>query len=71
MSTYRIEIDQSLCSGFGSCVTEAPGVFALDGAGLATLLVAEADDEAVLDAAGSCPMGAIAVYELETSEPAA
>ena len=31
MSTYRIEIDRSLCSGFGSCVNEAPGVFALDG----------------------------------------
>ena len=42
---------------------EAPGVFALDGSGVATLLVAETDDEAVLDAAGSCPMGAITVYE--------
>ncbi len=71
MSTFHIEIDQSLCSGFGSCVSDVPAVFALDGVGLATLLVAETDDEAVLDAAGSCPMGAIAVYELETSEPAA
>ena len=31
MSTYLIEIDRSLCSGFGSCVKEAPGIFALDG----------------------------------------
>lgn len=71
MSTYRIEIDRSLCSGFGSCVTEAPEVFGLDGAGMATLLVAETDDDAALDAAGSCPMGAITVHELETGEQAA
>jgi len=71
MSTYRIEIDQSLCSGFGSCVKEVPGVFALDDGGIATLLVTETDDEAALDAAGSCPMGAIAVYELATGEQAA
>jgi ferredoxin len=71
MSTYRIEIDRSLCSGFGSCVKEVPGVFALDDDGLATLLVSESDDDAVLDAAGSCPMGAIAVYEIETGEQAA
>ena len=69
MSTYRIEIDQSLCSGFGSCIAAAPGVFSLDGAGIATLLVAETDDEGVLDAAGSCPMGAIAVYDNATAEP--
>ena len=71
MSTYRIEIDRSLCSGFGSCVKDAPDVFALDGESVATLLVAETDNEVVLDAAGSCPMGAIAVYEVETGEQAA
>jgi ferredoxin len=71
MSTYRIEIDRSLCSGFGSCVAEVPGVFSLDAGGVATLLVAETDDEAVIDAAGSCPMGAIVVYELATGEQAA
>lgn len=71
MSAYRIEIDRSLCSGFGSCVKEVPGVIALDAGGVATLLVAETDDEAVFDAAGSCPMGAIAVYELATGEQAA
>lgn len=65
MTTYRIEIDRSLCSGFGSCVKDAPAVFALDADGLATALVLETDDEAVLDAAGSCPMGAITVLELE------
>jgi ferredoxin len=71
MTTYLIEIDSSLCSGFGSCVKEAPGVLALDSSGVATLLRAETDDSAVLDAAGSCPMGAIAVYEEATGEQAA
>jgi len=71
MTRYLIEIDDGLCSGFGSCIKEAPGVFALDGSGVATLLLAETDDSAVLEAAGSCPMGAIAVYEKETGEQAA
>ena len=71
MSTYRIEIDRSLCSGFGSCLKKAPEVFALDGRGVATLVLAETDDDGVLDAADSCPMGAIAVYELATGEEVA
>jgi ferredoxin len=71
MSTYRIEIDRSLCSGFASCVTEAPEVFALDDKSVATVLVAATDDEAVLDAAASCPMGAIAVFEIATGDQAA
>ena len=71
MSTYLIEIDRSLCSGFGSCVKEAPGVFALDGGAVATLLLAQTDDQAVLDAAGGCPTGAIAVFEQATGAQAA
>jgi ferredoxin len=71
VSTYRIEIDRSLCSGFGSCVKEAPGVIELNAGGVAMPLVAETDDEAVLDAAGSCPMGAIIVYDLSSGEQAA
>jgi ferredoxin len=71
MSTYSIEIDRSLCSGFGSCLKEAPAVFALDDDGIATLLVTETVGGAVLAAAGSCPMGAIAVFDLETGEEAA
>ena len=71
MSTYLIEIDRSLCSGFGSCVKDAPRVFALDRGSVVTLLLAETDDETVLDAAASCPMGAIAVYEQSTGAQAA
>ncbi len=43
----------------------------LDGAGLASLRVGFTDDESVLDAADSCPMGAIAVYEYASGERAA
>lgn len=67
MPHYRITIDRSLCSGFGSCVESSPDVFRLDGEGVATVLVAETDDEAVLDAADSCPMGAILVEEVVTA----
>ena len=58
--TYRIVIDRSLCSGFGSCAELAPEAFELD-RGIAELRVGSSDDEAVLDAADSCPMGAISV----------
>jgi ferredoxin len=71
MSTYLIEVDRSLCSGFGSCLTEGPGIFALDDSGIAVLLRAETDDTSALAAASSCPMGAIAVFEAETGEQAA
>jgi ferredoxin len=62
MSRYRIEIDRSLCSGFGACAELAPEVIALEG-GLATLRVGSCDDTAVLEAAAACPKGAIAVSE--------
>lgn len=61
MSTYRIEIDRSLCSGFGACVTEAAEVFRLEN-GVA-VAAATSSDERVLDAAAACPMGAITLVE--------
>ena len=68
MSAFRIVIDRSLCSGFGSCVEHAPTTFVLDGAGLASARVAETDDASVIEAAGACPMGAIEIYDSATSE---
>jgi ferredoxin len=68
---YRVVIDRQLCSGFGSCAETAPHIFELDGEGLASIRVGETDDPAVLEACSSCPMGAIAVYELETGRQAA
>jgi ferredoxin len=60
---YRIIIDRSLCSGFGSCAELAPEIFELDGEGLASVRVGTSDDAAVLDAAAACPMAAISVIE--------
>ena len=64
--TYRIVIDRSLCSGFGSCAELAPEVFELDG-GVARLRAGLSDDPTVLDAADSCPMGAISVQIVEAA----
>ena len=59
---YRIEIDRSLCSGFGACVEEAGDVFTLEN-GVAVASVTSRDPR-VLDAAAACPMGAITVTEV-------
>jgi ferredoxin len=64
MALYRVSIDRSLCSGFGACVDASPGLFRLEGDGIAATLVAETDDPRVLDAADACPMGAILVEEV-------
>ena len=71
MSTYKIVIDRSLCSGFGTCAELAPNLFDVGPDGIAASRVGQTDDEAVLDAAASCPMGAIAVYDLASGEQAA
>ena len=71
MSTYKIVIDRSLCSGFGTCADLAPNVFQVAGDGIAEARVGESDDPAILEAAAQCPMGAIAVYDLATGEQAA
>jgi ferredoxin len=67
---YRIEIDRSLCSGFGSCVDAAPELFRLGDDGVAVALVEESAAAAALDAAGACPMGAIAVLDEQGREAA-
>jgi ferredoxin len=71
MSTYKIVIDRSLCSGFGTCAELAPNVFEVAGDGIAEARVGESDDPSVLAAAAQCPMGAIAIYDLASGEQAA
>ncbi len=66
MSTYRIVVDRSLCSGFGACADLAPDVFELDG-GIASVRVGETDDPRTLEAADACPMGAISVIEVQAA----
>ncbi len=64
---YTIIVDRTLCSGFGSCAELAPDVFAVDAEGLVTLRTGTSSDATVLDAASSCPMGAISVIEEEAA----
>lgn len=71
MSTYRITVDPTLCSGFASCVDLAPGLFRLGPDGIASALVAETDDPAAREAASSCPMAAISVVEVGQERQAA
>ena len=59
---YRIQIDRSLCSGFGSCADLAPEAFEVGPDGIARACVEHSPDDSVIEAAGSCPMGAIAVF---------
>ncbi|HVC86643.1 MAG TPA: ferredoxin [Gaiellaceae bacterium] len=64
---YKIVIDRSLCSGFGSCAELAPEIFEVDAGGLASLRVGTTGDPAVLEAASACPMAAITVVEEEAA----
>jgi ferredoxin len=60
---YAIQIDRSLCSGFGACADLAPEIFEVDDGGLVAVRVGTSADPAVLDAAAACPMAAITVLE--------
>jgi ferredoxin len=60
---YRITIDRSLCSGFGTCAELAPEIFEVDRGGTVSLRTGTSDDPAVREAALSCPMAAISVVE--------
>ncbi|MER5262885.1 ferredoxin [Actinosynnema sp. NPDC002837] len=61
MSEWTIEVDRATCMGTGMCTSIAPDHFRLDG-GTATPVKPEVEpDDAVVDAAESCPMEAILV----------
>jgi ferredoxin len=68
MATWRLTVNDD-CINSGSCLGVAPKRFALgdDDRSHPTSALIEAD-EAVLDAAASCPMEAIRVYDAETGE---
>ena len=55
---YRIQIDRSLCSGFGACADLAPEVIELDASGNATARVGVTDDPAVPPGCSSAATGA-------------
>ena len=71
MSTWRIELDEGLCSGMGDCVRLAPEVIELGDDGLARLRAGTSDDPAVLDAVAACPMAALSAWRVDTGEQVA
>jgi ferredoxin len=62
---FRIEIDRTLCSGFGSCLGAAPGLIELGGDGVAVARVESTDAPTAFEAAQSCPMGAITIVDAQ------
>ena len=57
-----VRIDRTLCVGFGDCVTEAPGTFALDDEGLAVFVGDEGDRDRLRAACEACPVDALTLH---------
>ena len=65
---YRIEIDRSLCSGYGTCIDIAPELLELGDDLIVVPRVAETDARAAVDAADACPMAAIRLVQARAGE---
>ncbi len=62
----RVRVDRDLCIGVGNCVVIAPTAFKLDEENKAIVLEpASVDDDALLEAAESCPVQAIILEDNE------
>ncbi len=58
----RVQVDRNLCIGSGDCVDTAPDVFQLDDEDKAVVVDPDgAETDAVLEAAGNCPVTEIFV----------
>ena len=65
----RVKINRDLCVGLGNCVALAPSVFELDEEDKAVVLEsASVDDDALLEAAESCPYDAIIISDDEDNQ---
>ncbi len=64
---HKILIDRAACIGAGTCVVIAPKAFELDKDGIAVTLATSSEhtDEALLQAAQSCPTQAIKLLDEE------
>lgn len=61
---YKIVVDRVKCQGLGACVSAAPDVFELDSGGKAIVINPEgSDDDTILNAAESCPLDAITLFD--------
>jgi ferredoxin len=70
MTRWTISVDQDTCIGSAVCVGTAPGWFALDDRQRSAPAASEiTPDEAVRDAAASCPVEAISLLDADTGQP--
>ncbi|MFF8384997.1 ferredoxin [Streptomyces kanasensis] len=65
---WRIEVDRLVCAGTGLCLGTAHGRMRLDGGRARPVDEVIGPDDAVLDAAETCPMEAITVRDAATGE---
>jgi len=66
IGTLRVRIDRSLCVGFGDCVTEAPGAFALDDENVAVFVAPDSvERDRLLTACDVCPVDALTVWDAD------
>jgi ferredoxin len=69
MRRLRITVDHNKCVGSTTCINTAQATFALDESGKSSVVNPQGDSEAIiLEAAESCPVGAITVEDVETGE---
>jgi len=62
----KIKVLRDKCISAGTCVAIAPDVFELDEEGIAVVKNPDgAEEQAIIDAAKSCPTQAIEVYDDE------
>lgn len=59
----RVEIDREACISVASCVEIAPESFELDEDGKARIINKDGDVALILEAAKSCPVDAIRVFD--------
>ena len=65
----RVKVNRDLCVGLGNCVALAPTVFEFDDENKAVVLdPSSVDDDALLDAAESCPYDAIIILDDEGNQ---
>jgi ferredoxin len=70
MTRWIVSVDKAACIGSGVCVGTAPGRFVLDDKQRSAPVGAQITaDEAVRDAAASCPTEAISLVDADTGEP--
>ncbi|TCO50789.1 ferredoxin [Actinocrispum wychmicini] len=65
---WRLEVDRHTCISSGMCAGVAPDHFELESDGSHALVDVVDQDEAVIDAAESCPVEAIKVFMAGSGE---